>query len=268
MKKPILSHLLVLLFVFTSSLQAGTKEDLVRLQNDVITLQNQFREFDKTLNENHSSLKSLIEQLNDQAATSNVLLNRIVAALEQQASGDGSGKEEIVPEIQELSSKLTEVLTSISALARQVSDLKVQSQPINRRITSDLSSADTIFDQAFNDLVQGNWELALQGFNIYLNRFPSGDKAAAARYHIGEVYYNMNRFPEAINVFSRIIDENSDSGKVASALYKRGLSALELKESENAITDFKNLIEMFPEAPESGLAKAKLQTLGISNNTP
>jgi TolA-binding protein len=268
MKKPILSHLLVLLFVFTSSLQAGTKEDLVRLQNDVITLQNQFREFDKTLNENHSSLKSLIEQLNDQAATSNVLLNRIVAALEQQASEDGSGKDEIVPEIQELSSKLTEVLTSISALARQVSDLKVQSQPINRRITSDLSSADTIFDQAFKDLVQGNWELALQGFNTYLNLFPSGDKAAAARLNIGEVYYNMDRFPEAMNVFSRIIDENSDSDKVAVALYKRGLSALELQESENAVSDFKNLIERFPEAPESGLAKAKLQTLGISNNTP
>jgi tol-pal system protein YbgF len=268
MKKLIFSHLLVLLFVFTSSLQAGTKEDLVRLQNDVITLQNQFREFDKTLNENHSSLKSLIEQLNDQAATSNVLLNKIVAALEQQASGDGSVKDEIVPEIQELSSKLTEVLTSISALARQVSDLKVQSQPINRIITSDLSSADATFNQAFHDLIQGNFDLAIQGFNTYLNLFPSGDKATAAKYNIGEAYYNLDQFTLAIEAFTRVIDENADSDKVASALYKRGKSEIEMQESDNAVEDFKNLIDRFPEAPESGLAKAELQNLGISYNTP
>ena len=265
MKKLIFSHLLVLLLVAACSAQAGTKEDLVRLQNDVITLQNQFREFDKTLNENHSSLKSLIEQLNDQVATSNILLNKIVSAMEQQTSGNLSTKNEIAPEIQKLSNRLTEVLTSISALARQVSDLKVQSQPINRMTGSDLSSADATFNQAFNDLIQGNFDLAIQGFNTYLNLFPSGDKATVARFNIGEAYFNMNRFPEAIDVFSRVIDENADSAKVASALWRRGLSELELRESEKAVEDFNNLIQRFPEAPESGLAKAELQRLGIAN---
>ncbi len=265
MKKKIFSLLLILLFVLTPALTAGTAEELVRLQNDIITLQTQIRVLEKTLNENNSGLKSLIEQLNDQAATTNVLLDRMVAALEEQASGNRSSKDEIVPEIQKISSKLNEVLTSISALARQISDLKVQTQPANRIMAYDLSSADAAFDQAFNDLIQGNFDLAIQGFNTYLNLFPSGDKATAARYNIGEAYYNLKQFPQAIGIFTRVIEEDIDSDKVASALYKRGLSAIAMRESEKAVEDFRNLIERFPDAPESGLAKAELQNLGVSS---
>ena len=267
MKKSICFHLLVLLFAVASIAQAGTKEELVRLQQDVSMLQDQILEFEKTLNENNDGLKSLIEQLNDQVAKSNLLLDKIVTSLEQQATVDRSGKNELLPEIQRLSGKFDDALTSISALARQVSELKVQSKPTNRMTPSDLSSADATFDQAFHNLIEGNWESAIQGFNTYLNLFPSGDKAAAAQYNIGEAYYNMDRFPQAIEVFTRIIDENANSDKVASALYKRGKSASKMQDYEKATADFKVLMEKFPEAPEAGLAKAELQNLGISNST-
>ena len=48
MKKRLPCHLLVFLIAFTSYVQAGTKEELQALKQDVLTLQNQFREFEKT----------------------------------------------------------------------------------------------------------------------------------------------------------------------------------------------------------------------------
>jgi len=267
MKKSKCLLLLVLLFAAALPAQAGTKEELVRLQQDISMLQDQILEFEKTLTENNAGLKSLIEQLNDQVAQSNMLLNKVVIALEQQSTSDRSGKDEILPEIQRLSGKFDDALTSISALARQVSELEVQSKSTSRLVPSNLSSADATYNQAFHNLIEGKWDLAIQGFSTYLDMFPSGDKATAAHYNIGEAYYNMERFPQAIEVFTLIIDKNADSDKVASALYKRGKSALKIQENEKAAADFKNLMEKFPEAPETGLAKAELQDLGISSNT-
>jgi tol-pal system protein YbgF len=249
-----------------STVLAGTKEELVRLQSDIGMLQDQMREFEKTITENYSGLKSLMEQLNDQVAESTMILKRIADDLERQETDSRSDKNEIIPEIKNLSGKLDDALTSISALARQVSELQVQSTPPDRFIPSDLSSADTIFDQAFRHLIEGSWEMAIQGFNTYLNLFPSGDRATAAHYNIGEAYYNMERYSQAMEVFTRIIDENADSDKVASALYKRGKSALKIRDYDTAEADFKNLMEKYPEAPETGLAKVELQDLDISGN--
>lgn len=265
MKKTILFSVLVLLFISVTTAPAGTKEELVRLQHDINTLRNQMLEFEKNLTENISGLKSLIEQLNDQVAQSNLLLDKAVTALEQKDSGENSNNDEIIATIRMQSGKIDEMSTSISALARQVSELKSQSKPLNRFVPSSPTSSDATFNEALNDLIAGNSDLAIQGFNAYLNFFPSGDKAAAARYYIGEAHYNMKRYPQAIEAFTRIIEENADSDKVASALFKRGKSSLETGKTDAAEADFKEVMKRFPESPEASLSKAELAAIGRLN---
>lgn len=268
MKKSILFNLLLILFVFTSFLQAGTKEELIRLQNDIHALQEQFRLFEKTLHENNTGLagvKDLIEQLNDQAAKTNMLLEKTLAALDQQDSGYSPEDDEILPELRSLSGKIDDMSMSISALARQVSELKVQSTPMNASMSQNLTAADTLFNQAYYDLLEENYDLAIGGFTAYLMQFPSGDKVSAARYNIGEAYFYTSRFQDAITAYTQVIEENADSGKVASALLHRGKSYLEIVDSTRAIEDFKAVIRRFPEAPEAALAKVELQDLGVKN---
>jgi tol-pal system protein YbgF len=268
MKKSILFHLFLILFVFTSFAQAGTKEELMRLQQDVITLQNQFRAYESTLNENNTSisgLKTLIEQLNDQVAKSNMLLEKVLSAIEQQPSGNRSEENEILPEIQSLSNKIDDMAMSLSALARQVSDLKIQSTPINTSVSSDLSSADALYDQAFNDLLDENYDLAISGFNTYLTQFPNGNKATDALYNIGAAYFYKKQYQQAIDTFTRVIEENADSAKVALALLRRGEAFLENKNTDMAIKDFKEVIKRYPDASEAALAKDNLQNLGVAD---
>jgi tol-pal system protein YbgF len=251
--------------------RAGTKEELMRLQSDVLAMQNQIREFEKTFSEKTEGLRSLVVQLNDQVAKSNLILNRVAAALENQASGANSSQQAVLQEIRNLSGKIDDTATRISALAQQISELKVQSKSLTQGSGNPgggLSSSDSIYNQAFNDFVQGNFDLAIQGFTAYLGSFPTGDKAAAAQYYIGDSYLNQQKLPQAVSAFTRVVNDYPSSDKTASALYKRARAELALQETENAIADFKSVIERFPSAPESDLAKAELQKLGVGTSKP
>jgi tol-pal system protein YbgF len=244
---------------------AGTSEELVRLQRDVQALQSQFREFDKTMTENVDGLKSLVTQLNDQIAKTSVLLNKISTTVETQASGGRTNDQELLKEVRALSIKIDDFSTRISALSQQVSDLKVQSQAMNQPpavAAAPEFSPDTVYRAAHNDLVAANFDLAIKGFTNYLKDFPTENMAPAAQQGIGEAYFRQNKWPQAIAAFTQVITQYPNSDVVATALYKRGKAEIPLMEKENAIEDFRSVIKLYPDSAEANLAKQSLQELG------
>ena len=249
--------------------QAGTKEELMRLQSDVLALQNQIREFEKTFNLRTDGLKSLVEQLNDQVAKSNLILGRISTTLETQATGAQSADQALLQELKALTAKIDDSNTRISVLAQQLAELKVQSKSLSSPTPVEQpQSGDSVYNQAFTDLVQGNFDLAVQGFTTYLNSYPGGEMAASAQYNIGEVYYSQNRLPQASAAFTEVLKTYPGSEKEASALFKRAKIALAMQKTPTAIADFKDVVARFPDSPESGLAKSELQKLGVSLTKP
>jgi tol-pal system protein YbgF len=189
------------------------------------------------------------------------LIEKVSKSLESQASGVRSSDEMLHQEIRSLSGKIDDMATRVSALAQQMSELKVQSNSLGQ--ASSGLSPDALYDQASRDFVQGNLDLAIQGFTTYMNTYPGGDKAAAALCSIGDAYAYQNNLPQAIAVFTRVINDYPDSDKVPSALYKRAQAELTMKENQNAIADFRNIVENFPDTAESELARAKLEELGV-----
>ena len=271
MRRLIYVCLITALLAPVSPARAGTKEEIMRLQSDVLALQNQVRIVQQTLNERADGLKSLISQLNDQAAQTNQVLGKIAAALDAQAAGGKSTDQVVLQEIRNLSGKLDDQSTRLSALAQAISDMKVQSKEIPPRTFQNpsqggapaASPSDAVYNEAYNDLVQGNFDLAIEGFSAYIKNFPASPKADDALYNIGEAYYNQNKLPQAIAVFTRVLNEYSNGDKVASALFKRGKAELLMQERDNAIADFKTVVQKYPDAAEAGLARAELTTLGI-----
>jgi tol-pal system protein YbgF len=249
--------------------QAGTKEEVVRLQNDVIALQNQIREFEKTFSERIDGLKSLVVQLNDQVAKSNLILGGVSASIENQASGVRSSDQVLFKEIRALSTKIDDAATRISVLAQQLDELKVQSKPANQEAAPGRNlSPDSLFNRANDDLVRANFDLAIQGFTAYLNGNPGGDKTSAALYGLGEAYFNQTKMPEAISAFTRVITEFPGGDRVATAFFRRAQAELALGETNNAKADFRQIIEQYPTASEASLAKVELQKLGVKMTEP
>jgi tol-pal system protein YbgF len=261
---------LIVLLGVASSAHAGTKEDIARLQADVLALQNQIRLLEKAFAERTDGIRSLVVQLNDQVGKSSLVLGKISTALESQSSADTPTLQAVLKEVRDLSSKMDDANTRISVLAQQIADMKVQSKPITQRLFQTIGdnpgtlSADQIYREAYSDLVQGNFDLAIQGFQAFLKDFPTNDKADDAQYSIGEAYYNSNKFPDAIAAFSKVVADYATGGKAASALFKRGMAELALQQKDNAIADFKTVIDKYSTAPEASLAKAELGKLGIN----
>jgi tol-pal system protein YbgF len=268
--------LLIMITVLMSPAWAGTKEELARLQSDVLALQNQMRLLEKTFREQTDNLKSLVVQLNDQVGQSNVILKKVSAVIENQAAGDKTASQTLLQEIRNLSAKVDDSATRISALAQQVADMKVQTKPISQRqyqtAPSDSNalalSADAIYNEAFNDLVQGNFDLAVEGFSAFIKNFPSNEKADDAQYNIGEAFYNSNKLPQAIAAFTRVIDDYPSGDKIASAYFKRGKAEMASQDKESAIEDFKTVVQNFGATPEASLAKTELDGLGVALTKP
>jgi tol-pal system protein YbgF len=270
MKRIVYSLLFGVVLGASPSAQGGTKEELVRLQTDVLALTNQIRLLEKTFSEQTEGLKGLVGQLNDQMGKSNALLGKITNLLETRSASDKTGNQSLLQEVRNLNQKIDDTGTRISALANQVSELKVQSNAMaERRFQSPTEasapsmSADTIFNEAFNDLVQGNTDLAIQGFSSFVTNFPTSEKADDAQYYIGEAYYNSKKLPDAVAAFTKILRDYPTGDKVASSLYKRGLAEVALREKENAVEDFKTVLQRYPSSPEAGLARNQLESLGI-----
>ncbi|MFH1573469.1 MAG: tetratricopeptide repeat protein [Acidobacteriota bacterium] len=254
-----------------SSPADGTKEELIRLQSDVLALTNQIRVLEKGFNEQTQGLKSLVVQLNDQVGQSFLLIQRLSTELEARVSSDRQGIQSMIEEIRSVSRKMDDNATRTSALAQQISDMKVESKPITQRIYQSAAStpgsqslsADGIYYEAYNDLIQGNFDLAVEGFRAFLKNFPSNEKADDAQYNIGEAFYSSKKFPEAITAFTAVINDHPDGDKAASAYFKRGKAELLIGERENATNDFKTVVQKYGDTPEASLAAGELTQLGV-----
>ncbi|MGD0101435.1 MAG: tetratricopeptide repeat protein [Acidobacteriota bacterium] len=263
MRQKTIFCLLIFVMLATPLTMAGTKEDIMRLQNDVLTLQNQIRDFDKKFDEKTDGLKSLVVQLIDQVAKSNKVLDQVSKALENQVSDRQSVNQTLLQEVRALSGKIDEAGTRISALAQQVADLKVQAKPLVQGGNSlGGPPGGSAYDQAYGDYVQGNFDLAIQEFTAYLTSSPGGEKAAIAQFYLGDAYSAQGKLPQAIAAFTRVINDYPGSDQVASALFKRGRAELAMRETDNAVADFKDIIGRFPASPEAEQAKTELRNLG------
>ncbi len=267
---------IIVILGVASTAQAGVKEELVRLQADVLQLQKQMRQFEETFTQRTDAIRSLVVQLNDQVGKTTLALGKISSSLETQSAGDTAAVQSVLKEVRDLAGKMDDANMRISALAQQIVDMKVQAKPISQRAFQNAadnpsqlaSSADQIYSEAYNDLIQGQFDLAVQGFMAFLKNFPTNDKADDAQYNIGEAYYNAGRYADAAGAFSKVLNDYATGGKAASALFKRGKAELALGPWEAAVADFKTVVTKYPDEPEASLSKNELQKLGIDTAKP
>ncbi len=118
-----------------------------------------------------------------------------------------------------------------------------------------------LYDESFIGIRRGQYEDAIKGFTDYLQYCGTKDLADNARFWIGEAYYSMEKYPEAIREFRQLEIDFSTSEKRPGALYKMARSYEELNEINDAKATFQKLVENYPGTLESEQAKEKLKEL-------
>jgi tol-pal system protein YbgF len=122
-----------------------------------------------------------------------------------------------------------------------------------------------MYDNAFADYTAGQWDLAIVGFQTYINMFPKTDKADDAQLNIGNSLYGAGRNREAVTAYQAVIDKYPQSDSVPAAYWKMGLTYEALKQVDLARKAYETVVQKFPTAYEAILAKQRLDNLNRKN---
>jgi tol-pal system protein YbgF len=135
-----------------------------------------------------------------------------------------------------------------------------------------------IYQAAYLDFSKGSYTLAIGGFQEFLRRFPEHALAGNAQYWIGEAHYSLARnhanqnqpdkareaLEQAVIEFQRVQRDYPRGEKVPAALFKEALALIDLKRPAVAQQRLQYLIDNFPQAEETPLARDRLTTLKSS----
>jgi tol-pal system protein YbgF len=226
----------------------ATRREIVRLKNQADFLQ----ESNQRLEERGARLDSLLaEQIE--------LTNRLRADLATTLSGMDERMGIVESKLEDLGHRFPELSRKMEQVKREISTTKKDTA----------SAADTssvmvnvdpkqLYDAAYLDLTKGNYDLAVTGFSNYLKYFPETEQAANAQYWLGECHYAKKNYTRAAIEFHKVLENYSTGTKVPSALYKLGLSLLELKSVGQAKKYLQELAEKYPHTQEAKLASERL----------
>lgn len=132
-----------------------------------------------------------------------------------------------------------------------------------------------IYQASYLDFSKGSYALAIAGFREFLRRFPEHGLAGNAQYWIGEAHYSMARgytnaaqqaqatqaLEQAVTEFRKVVANYPRGEKVPAALFKEALALIDLKQPALAQARLQYLIDNFPQAEETPLARDRLSSL-------
>ncbi len=112
--------------------------------------------------------------------------------------------------------------------------------------------------QAFD---QGDLAKAREGFMELLKQYPNSANADNALFWIGETHYREKWFEKAILEYQKVIERYPKGNKVQAAMLKQGLAFFNLGDKTNARLVLRRLVDTWPDASETRIARQKLQEL-------
>ncbi|UCG52174.1 MAG: tol-pal system protein YbgF [Candidatus Latescibacterota bacterium] len=122
--------------------------------------------------------------------------------------------------------------------------------------------AGRLFQASYMDLTLGNYDLSVQGFKNYIVRFPDAPNAPEAHYYLGESYYSLSRYLEAVAEYQSVIREYPHARLVPACYLKSGFCYQNLEERQLAEKAFRDLISRYPRSEEAEQARVALQEQG------
>lgn len=243
--------LLILLFA-----GCATKQDVMRIDENVNRVRN-----DQLL------LKARLERIDSLLTTRADQDNQLRVDI-------GSSLSSINDQIVQLQSQLGDMQQLVYRLSQRVTESGGPSQPVTQEpVAADTADttqpADTtalsstvdcrrLWDNAFQDMYRGQYELAISGFSDYLKYCPKGDLSDNSQLWIAEAYYEMGENEKAIQEYDKLLKDYPDSEKRATAYFKLGRTYEKMGDTAKALEYYKVLQDDFPGSVEYDQVKDKI----------
>lgn len=135
--------------------------------------------------------------------------------------------------------------------------------PPGRSPRAVVTDPEPLFQSAYADYARGNYELALGGFQEYVERFPNLKQTDDALFWMGESQYALGSFEQAIASYDRVSKETPQGDKVPDARLKKGMALFEVNRILEGTRELRGVIRDFPDTPAARAACQRLKEMRL-----
>jgi TolA-binding protein len=280
-------RLCLLICLLLPTFGSAASREIVELQRDVATLQDQVRALSSSTAEKLTALTVLVQQTLDAANNANkavaVLESRMNDRLKEQSASVGQPVAVVGAKVEQMSNDFTSMRESMNDVVSRMGKLEQKLGDLNNTVrtiqapppapaavgTTGASAApvipaDTLINDAIRDKMSGKPDLALKEFNDFMQLYGDTDRAPDAQYYIGQIHYEQNDWPNALKDFDAILEHYSDSARTPEALLMKGRTLVKMDRRTDGAKEFRALLSKYPRHNLAPIACSELKALGFS----
>ncbi len=186
-------------------------------------------------------------------------LKEKIAQLQQELNQKDSEVNQLQSSVKEKEKKLKELEEMLTTLKSNQAAAPSSSR-YSPGARTNLASFKVKYEEAFQTYNNRHYKEAIQKFRELLQENPNTSLSDNCQYWIGECYYSLGKYDQAIIEFEKVFTF-PHSNKEDDAQLKIGMTYMKLGNKQRAKDAFKTLIEKYPKSEYVSLAKRFLSQL-------
>jgi tol-pal system protein YbgF len=164
--------------------------------------------------------------------------------------------DELKVRLAKLSKQFEDMQAAQQSMAAQQSQAQQQAQAI-----AQAPAPDVLYNNALRDYNGGKNDLAVQGFNDYIKFYPNTDLAGNSYFYLAEIQFKAGDYKTAVTNYDLVVQNFPSGNKAAAAQLKKGFALLELGKEDEGTQELKHVIQRYPRTNEATQARERLRKL-------
>jgi tol-pal system protein YbgF len=183
-----------------------------------------------------------------------------------QISGQIQALNDTMDELKVRLAKLSKQFEDMSAAQQSMAAQQSQAQQAAQAIAQ-APAPDVLYNNALRDYNGGNNDLAVQEFNDYIKFYPNTDLAGNAYFYLAEIQFKAGDYQKAVANYDLVLQNFPSGNKAAGAQLKKGFALIELGKQDEGEQELKHVIQRYPRTNEATQAREKLRKTGVAPKT-
>ncbi|HEX3354820.1 MAG TPA: tol-pal system protein YbgF [Terriglobales bacterium] len=164
--------------------------------------------------------------------------------------------------LDELKARLGKVSKQLEDMQAAQQSLAVQQTQQQQQASA--PPPDVLYNNALRDYQAGKNDLAVQEFSDYVKYYPNTDLAGNANFYLADIQFKQGNYQAAAKSYDLVLQSFPDGNKAAAAELKKGLALIELGQQEAGIASLRHVIQRYPKSNEALQARERLRKLGVA----
>jgi tol-pal system protein YbgF len=164
--------------------------------------------------------------------------------------------DELKVRLAKLSKQFEDMQAAQQSMAAQQSQAQQQAQAM-----ASAPPPDVLYNNALRDYNGGNNDLATQEFNDYIKFYPNTDLSGNSYFYLAEIQFKAGDYQKAVTNYDLVLQNFPSGNKAAAAQLKKGFALIELGKVDEGTQELKHVIQRYPRTTEANQARDRLRRL-------